>query len=158
MSLRTQKDDDLARRFADFVLAQVAHGLGLSDVAPESDGRVSAVAYRDPLDIAEDEDLVDDILDVDVVVRMNEKPDDELDFELHLEECVDCARMYGRLEICAHCLAERVCARVPLHEPTPAMPLSQMIETLATMPRFKELPLCRRCRNSAHNGALDVTE
>src|SRR5215207_3270199 len=74
----------------------------------EQNGRDRAVEYRDALDIEEDEDLVEDVLDFDVVVRMAEPPRDPLDWELHLEACRECAKSEGRLDTCAHCLDEKV--------------------------------------------------
>lgn len=121
----------------------------------EPNGRDRAVPYRDALDIAEGEDLVDDVLDCDVVLLMEAPPRDPLDWELHLEACRECAASEGRLETCAHCLEEKVCSRVPIHAPI-QFKLSELERAL--MPSLNYAVLCRPCRNSANKGALEVTE
>lgn len=121
----------------------------------EPNGRDRAVPYRDALDIAEDEDLVADVLDSDVVLLMEAPPRDPLDWELHLEACRECAASEGRLETCAHCLEEKVCSRVPIHAPI-QFKLSELDRTM--MPSLNYAVLCRPCRNSANKGALELTE
>lgn len=121
----------------------------------EPNGRDRAVAYRDALDMGSDEDLIEDVLDSDVLVLMKPRPEDPLDAELHVEQCEFCARLNNLIKLCEHCLEERVCLRVPVHEPI-NVPLSEL--SAALMPRYKYLEVCRPCRNSANKGALTLTE
>lgn len=112
----------------------------------ERNGRDAPVPYRDPLDIAEDQDLVE-VLDSEIVVLMEAAPRDPLDWELHLEACRECAASEGRLDLCAHCLDEKVILPlvfIPAHRPADEFG------------HFGVIHVCRQCKNSAHKGALDL--
>lgn len=113
----------------------------------EQNGRDRAVPYRDPLDIAEDEDLIDDVLDDDVVMLIEPPPRDPLDWELHLEACRECAASEGRLDLCAHCLEEKVTL------PLVFIPANRPPEAFG---QFGVIHVCRQCKNRAREGALEV--
>lgn len=107
--------------------------LGLRQSLPmpllESDGRDRPVDFISAIDA---DQVLSDVLDAEVVVRMKNAPEDPLDKELHLEECVPCAKMYGRLLMCSRCLEVRVCTRT---------------DAKREGARVRYRDLCRSCRN-----------
>lgn len=160
--------DEIVRREIErvnvIINQQLIHGAGGFSIMPitfgptdnEPNGRDQPVEYRDALDIAEDEDLVDDVLESEVLVQMKPRPEDPIDAMLHVEQCEFCARLNNLVKLCEHCLEERVCLRVPIHEPIRVL-LSEL-SAGDVMPRYKYVELCRPCRNSANKGALTLTE
>jgi hypothetical protein len=127
----------------------------------EPNGRDEPVAYTDPLDVR-DAELIEDVLESDVVAYVQPKAVDELDRELHLEACEACARNAGRLRVCAHCLEEKVCQRVPTQaRSTPRYIVTydlQVVEDAHRVITYQSIELCRRCRNSSQDEALDVID
>ena len=126
------------------IIARVPFIPGGYRYAQEADGRVEPVPYESPLEAS---DLVLDVLDADVVVRMAPQPQDRLDVELHLENCRTCAELNGRWKLCAHCLESKVCSEVPVQRTTRPAQWPPDREG----PAFAHLSLCRDCKRDFKN-------
>jgi len=124
----------------------------------EPNGRDTPIEYKDPLDIAPDEDLLDDVLDDDAIVLMKGPPPDPLDQELHLEICRSCAEYHNRIKLCAHCLEERVTRRIPIAVARLHFNPETNEAELLKSSLFSDLDLCRPCRNATRDGSLNLTE
>ena len=114
-------------------------------IPDEGNGRDEPLPYLDPLENG-DQDLVD-VLDCDVVARIDAAPQDQLDIELHVESCPTCQVNYFKL--CAHCLEPKVCTEEPIE-----LRRTQVLGLYAKdqadeLVYFARLPLCRVCKRDA---------
>lgn len=107
-------------------------------------GRDEPVPYESPLEAG---DLVDDVLEAEVVGLIAPQPQDRLDVERHVENCMACAQNAGRWKLCAHCLEMNVCSDVPTQ--LRQAPITE--DQPEPLTYFARLPLCRECKRDAHN-------
>jgi hypothetical protein len=135
------------------VIARVPFIPNNNPFAQEADGRDEPVQYESPLEAS---DLVDDVLDADVVGCMAPQPQDRLDVELHIENCIMCAQNSRRWKLCAHCLEFKVCTDVPTQLRQAHTYAAQ--DQAEALTYFARLPLCRECKRDADSSRGLVLE